>query len=232
MPARPTATWRDSLAVRLSSPSTYVIVVSAVALLTYFGPLASLVGLFAALLTLWARRWDWGFFGLSRPHWVADLVRALKFAAVAVLLVDLLIQPAVNRAIGSGIDLSGFKFVEGSLPNLFIFLALMWTVAAFGEELFFRGYLMGGCARHFGNTGRSWLIGGLISTAIFGLVHAYQGAAGVINTSLVGAVFAFQFYRKPDRLVSCVLAHGIYNTFGLILLYLGKGDIVTRLIFG
>ena len=222
---------RSRMGVRLRSRGVFLAVAALTFVLSIKGGVLSLVGLAIALLTLWAIRWDWSFFGTGRVRWLGDLLRAAKYTAVLVLLVDALAQPCVDRLLETRPDLSGFTFLVGNLPNLLFFLAFMWVVAAFGEEFFFRGYLMRGWARTFGDGRRGWLLGAALSTLPFGLAHIYQGPSGVINTALVGAVLAVQFYRGRDRLASCMLTHGLYDTVGLVAIYLGKPFLFSKIFF-
>ncbi len=191
-----------------------------------------LLGLALTLLLLWGRRWDWAYLGARHPDWVKDCGRAVKYVLLMLLAVDALVQPLVNRALGEAQDLSEFAFLAGDLTAYFAYLPFMWITAACGEELFFRGYLLRGAARELGGSRRAWIGAGILSTLVFGLAHAYQGASGVINTALVGGILAVQYARKPEGLVSCILAHGLYNTVGLTLLYFDQADFFDRLMFG
>ena len=78
--------------------------------------------------------------------------------------------------------------VEGLLPHtpgeLKLFLALSLS-AGVGEEIVFRGYLLAYFDGLVGPTGAV-----LASTLMFGLGHAYEGAAGIVRTGIVGLLFA------------------------------------------
>jgi uncharacterized protein len=192
---------------------------------------APLFGFGVVIVTLWAGRWDLAFFGLSRLR-LRDLLRASKYTVVILLAVDALAQPALERGFGvSPADLSTLQFLKGNVRNLILFLGFMWAVAAVGEEMVFRGYLMKGWARCLGDSDRNWLLGAVFSSVVFGLAHGYQGPSGVLSTALVGGILAMQFYRGRDRLGSCMLTHGLYDSVGTILLFLGRPDALGRLFF-
>ena len=51
-------------------------------------------------------------------------------------------QPALTNLLGKGPDLSQFSRLIGNIKSLFVGLVLAWVLAAFGEEVVYRGYLM------------------------------------------------------------------------------------------
>jgi membrane protease YdiL (CAAX protease family) len=51
-------------------------------------------------------------------------------------------QPLLVRLTGKQPDLSDFRILTGNIKYTLIGIALAWTLAAFGEELVWRGYLM------------------------------------------------------------------------------------------
>jgi membrane protease YdiL (CAAX protease family) len=104
----------------------------------------------------------------------------------------------------------------------------MWAIAAFGEEFFFRGYIMKQLAAIFGGSNIAWILGAVLSSIAFGVVHFYQGISGVITTGAVGFILALAFYRNRNNLVICMLTHGIYNMFGLGLIYFDKETVITE----
>lgn len=66
--------------------------------------------------------------------------------------------------------------------------ALTALIVSPAEELLFRGFLFW----VFASLGGVWA-GALVSSAVFGLGHAYQGGKGILRTALVGLVFAIGF---------------------------------------
>jgi hypothetical protein len=71
-------------------------------------------------------------------------------------------------------DLEDFRPLIGNLKLTLVFLALTWTLAAFGEEMVYRGYLMNRVADLFNRTRRTWIISLIVVHVAFGLAHAYQ----------------------------------------------------------
>jgi len=44
----------------------------------------------------------------------------------------------------------------------------------------------------------------------------------MITTGLVGLILAIAFYQNKNNLIVGILGHGIYDTYGLTLIYFGK----------
>jgi len=51
-------------------------------------------------------------------------------------------QPVLTKLLGKGPDLSQLNSLIGNANKLVVALVLFWVLAAFGEELVYRGYLM------------------------------------------------------------------------------------------
>ncbi len=74
-------------------------------------------------------------------------------------------------------------------------------VVAFAEEIIFRGYLL---ARFQEVTDSTW-ISVFLSTILFALGHAYEGAAGIMAVSYIGLVFSVLFLWKRSLAMVIVL---------------------------
>jgi len=219
---------RDRAAGFLTQPRvTLGVIVVTTALMALYGGVGFLAGLAVALAVLWATRWDWARFGFATPprgHFGRTLGLALVWVAVGILVVDVWMTPLAERLTGEPHDYSGFAFLEGNLRNLVLFTLFMWGVAGFGEEFFYRGYVMRQIAVLLGDSRSSWLAAVFLSAIPFGIVHLYQGWSGVITTGAMGVVLGTAFLANRRNLMVCVLAHGLYNMVGLTLIYLGKAD--------
>src|SRR5207249_358553 len=62
---------------------------------------------------------------------------------------------------------------------LVVGVALSWVMAALGEELFYRGYLMNRVAGVLGGSKTAWTVSFIFMLALFGLHHFSQGVTGV-----------------------------------------------------
>lgn len=79
--------------------------------------------------------------------------------------------------------------------------ALLSVAAGTGEELAYRGYAIPVLAPLLGVAGAA-----VVSTAVFGVMHAYQGALGVVRTAVMGGVLAWGFIASGS-LWPAILAH-------------------------
>ncbi len=92
------------------------------------------------------------------------------------------------------------------------FAAAMVLVAGF-EELAFRGFLVPRLKVLLGN----WYAAVLVSAALFGVGHLYEGTLAVVQTAVLGAYFGVVFVRR-FRLASVMLAHAALNTISFTLM--------------
>ncbi|PYO98755.1 MAG: hypothetical protein DMD60_03475 [Gemmatimonadetes bacterium] len=96
------------------------------------------------------------------------------------------------------------------------------TLAAFGEEFVYRGYLLTRIARALGGEPRAWRAALVATSILFGVGHAFQGWSGVISAGLGGFLFGLLYLATGRNLWVCMIAHGTTDTVGFLLLYLGK----------
>jgi CAAX protease family protein len=92
---------------------------------------------------------------------------------------------------------------------------LSWTLAAFGEEFAFRGYLQARIRDVLPSGVTGLVIAVLVSSVLFGFIHTEQGVIGVVLTTLDGIFFSVLRYRY-QTLWAAILAHGFNNTIGLV----------------
>ena len=82
--------------------------------------------------------------------------------------------------------LFGFQAIHGNIKLLLLFLVLVWILAAFGEEMVWRGYLMNRVADLGRHTRLAWIISLFAVNLVFGTAHAYQGISGILDEGLMG----------------------------------------------
>ena len=188
----------------------------------YAGPVSLLLTL--GLLTLYMRKrgFAWSSLGLrSLPD-----VRARLFVIPQALL-TLVAFAGVVGITTIGLPHIGFDFmkdmpagvddrwgdVAGSVPHYLLWLAIVWTAAAFGEEMFFRGYLISRLQLALGGGKLGAVAAVLLSALIFGYGHFYyQGLRGVIVTGGIGLAFGAMFLLFRRNLWPLILLHGVIDT--------------------
>jgi membrane protease YdiL (CAAX protease family) len=105
-------------------------------------------------------------------------------------------------------------------PALVGWLTVAWTMAAFCEEMFFRGYLMNRIFDLVGNGRAGWISALLVSSLLFGLAHGYQGLAGAIGTAEVGLLLGVMYLGNKRNLWMNIVCHGSIDSISLVSLYL------------
>ncbi len=170
-------------------------------------------------LVLWLRRSSWYEFGLKRPtSWLKTILLAVG-GLVAIHLVVNITRPVVTRFTGQPVDRSQFDALRGNMPALIIGLLVVWTLAAFGEELIFRGYLMNTLARALGNKNGGWVFACIVNSILFGFGHTYQGISGVILLAIVGWLYALFYLGSGRNLWVPILMHGLYDTSAFLVIF-------------
>ena len=147
---------------------------------------------------------------------------ALGLAGIAILQASSwLLTPLWEWLFGAGRDLERFSDVDGSVAATVQLLVFSWLFAAFGEEIAFRIVLMRSVAWLLGDTRVAFALALVVQTVVFGLVHSYQGPAGVAGTMFSGLVFGALVLAGRGSIWPAALAHGGNNTIGILGLYLG-----------
>lgn len=173
------------------------------------------------LLRLRGERWS--TIGFARPDGVGWSIFVGVMAGVLMeVLAVYVTTPRISAFFGVEPDYSGLKGIRGNLPLLFLFLGLSWTLAAFGEEICFRGFLMKRLAQLFGESRSAWAAALAVSSVLFGWGHTEQGVSGWIQEGLSGLILGVLFLCAGRNLVVPIVAHGTSNTLAFVLIYLGR----------
>jgi len=160
---------------------------------------------------------------MARPHNWAFTSAAGALSGVGIELFELFVsQPLLIRLTGKPPDLSGFQPLVGNFKLLLFGFVLAWTLAAFGEELLYRGYLMNRVAGLGNGTRAAWLVSLLLINTLFGFAHLYQGATGVIENVVDGMMLGFLYLACGRNLWAPIIAHGVTDTLDLMLIFWGK----------
>jgi membrane protease YdiL (CAAX protease family) len=173
-------------------------------------------------LSLRVRGLRWRDVGLGlNEGWLRGLGLGLS-AGVGLEAIELfLTQPFLVRVLGKQPDLELFRALHGNLKLTLLLIVLAWTIAAFGEEMVFRGYLMNRVADLFDRSRLGWVASLVGVHVLFGLAHAYQGVTGVIDEGLMGLLLGLLYLFCRRSLTAPIVAHGVADTIDMVLLYLG-----------
>jgi membrane protease YdiL (CAAX protease family) len=119
------------------------------------------------------------------------------------------------------IDQSRFNPIGGNLVIFLLFVLLSWTTIAFGEEMFYRAFLITQLQDVFPGSKLGSAIVLLVSSTIFGLVHWVEGPLGVMNTFAMGLILGAVYLRSGRNLWITIIAHGLVNSIRFLFLFLG-----------
>ena len=149
-------------------------------------------------------------------------LKQLLLAITAIVLLRLFawgLEPFIAELVGGSRNLERFSEVEGSTSSLIGLLMMSWTIAAFGEEFIYRIVLMRGISFIFNDTRQAHIAAVILQSLMFGLIHAYQGPAGIIGSTFSGLVFGAVTIASRWSIWPSAIAHGTNNTIGIIALY-------------
>jgi membrane protease YdiL (CAAX protease family) len=173
-------------------------------------------------LSLWLRRSGWRQLGMSRPaSWRRTVLLGIGIGIVFNAFDLAVVFPLLQHTTGEPADLSQFDSIHGNIAVLLFWLALAWTLGAFGEEMTWRGYILNRLADLFGRRPAGWALGLLIMAVLFGFGHSYQGITGVVDNVLWGVLYGVLYLASGRNLWLPIIAHGVENSTSFILLYLG-----------
>lgn len=195
----------------------------------YAGPAALVVSIGALMAYLLSRGVGWSSVGLAPLKGR----RALAMLLPQVLLTFVFFAIAISITVFGG-EAIGLEFmseeppgvadrwgdVPGNLRLYLTWLAIVWTTAAFGEEIFFRGFLITRFQAVFAGVPFAKVAAVLVAALIFGVAHFYyQGMRGLITTAAIGVAFGAAFLLFKRNLWPVVIMHGIIDTLTFSALY-------------
>ena len=174
-------------------------------------------------ISLRARKIGWAQVGLSRyRNWKLTLCLGVAAGLLLEGFQLFVSQPLLVRWLHKQPDLETFRALNGNLKWTLIAIVGAWTLAAFGEEMVYRGYLMNRVADLFNRTRSAWIISLIAVHVGFGLAHAYQGLTGVIDEGLMGLLLGLIYLRTGRNLSVPIIAHGVADSIDVVLIFLGK----------
>jgi membrane protease YdiL (CAAX protease family) len=177
-----------------------------------------------ASVVLKLRGAGWREIGMARPQsW-----RRTALLGVGTLVISLIVVVAVQVVtlnlpglVTEPADVSRFDPLEGNLLLLLGYVILAWTMAAFGEEMLFRAFLISQLDRVFQNTRAGWALALMGSSVLFGLAHYQEGLVGVLYNGAFGLVLGSVYLGTRRNLWVTIIAHGLINTLRFVLVFGG-----------
>ena len=164
----------------------------------------------------------WFAMGFKRPaSWRRILLIALVAAILRILLGQFLIEPVTDLFWSKPSPPALANEITGNVKIAFVGLLLVWTFAAFGEEIVYRGYLLTRAADVGKRSELAYWIGIVLVSILFGYGHYYKGAAGVIDSGVAGVILGSAYMLAGRNLWASIFAHGFIDTFAVIDAFFG-----------
>jgi hypothetical protein len=169
------------------------------------------------------RGMGWSALGL---RWPPSVGRTAAWTA-ALFLVQFLVVPAVVVPIVRALHASAheaevFATLRGNTTQyLIMLLPVTWGAAAWGEEMLFRGFLATRIADSLGGAAAAIAVAVVVQASVFGLCHSYLGLQGMLNAGFLGLAAGAAYVASGRNLWPPIIAHGLIDSIGLTLLYLG-----------
>ena len=174
------------------------------------------------LISMRVRDGSWTAMGLRGPaSWRRTVLFALGAAALRILLGALVIDPVTAHFWPPAIAPSGSGEIAGHWMVALRWLLLVWTFAAFGEEIGYRGYLLRRAADACGRSKAAYWAGVLVVAVLFGYGHYYKGPSGMVDSGMAGLILGAAYVWSEGNLWVCILAHGFIDTFGVVAAFFG-----------
>ena len=174
------------------------------------------------LLSVWLRKGEWSALGFRRPaSWIRIVQIALAAAALRILLGQFVVDPLTARIWPPANGPAGSEEITGNLMSALQWLLVVWTFAAFGEEIAYRGYLLTRAADVGRRSPAAYWISMVLVSILFGYGHYYKGPAGIVDSGVAGLVLGAAYLLSGRNLWVSILAHGFIDTFGIAVLFIG-----------
>lgn len=170
--------------------------------------------------------------GLVRPaHPWATLGWGLALGFVSAIASLVVLEPGIERLTGKPHDLGIVDSVRGNTRVLLQWIVLVWLTVAILEELVFRGFFISQISLLLGGSEWAALTALLLSSALFGIGHTYQGTSGILSTGAIGTFLGAAFLVDDYNLLLPILIHGFFDSIHLILIWAALDTRLRGLVF-
>ena len=160
--------------------------------------------------------------GFKRPaSWRRILLIAVVAAILRILLGQFLIEPITGFFWPKPTAPAMASEITGNVNIALIAFLLVWTFAAFGQEIAYRGYLLTRAADVGTRSVAAYWIGVVLVSILFGYGHYYKGPAGIVDSGVAGLILGSSYMLAGRNLWASILAHGFIDTFGVIDAFFG-----------
>ena len=175
------------------------------------------------LATVRLRDGRWSAMRLKRPDsWLRIFLIALAAAALRIILGQFVVEPITGRYWPAPIAPALANEIAGNPRVAVLALLIVWTFAAFGEEIAYRGYLITRGADVGARSAVAYWVAMLLVSILFGYGHYYKGPSGIVDSGIAGLILGTTYLLAGRNLWAAILAHGLIDTFGVIAAFFGS----------
>ena len=173
-----------------------------------------------AFFSLFIHKQRPSIWGLKKTTDFKNMILHILISVIIWTILHLAVtMPLLNHLTGSRQDLSMFENLKGNTQDLIVFIFFTWTLAAFGEEIVYRGFLQHKLSSLVNRYRLGQILSILTVSILFGLAHREQGMIGVVLTTMDSLFFSFLKHKYNNNLWAAIFAHGLSNSIGLIAFY-------------
>jgi len=174
------------------------------------------------LTSIWLRDGRLSSMGFKRPvSWRRIFLIALIAAGMRIVLGQFVIEPITGFFWAAPKAPALANEIAGNAKMALFALLLVWTFAAFGEEIAYRGYLLTRAADIGKRSTTAYWIGIVFVSILFGYGHYYKGPSGIIDSGVAGLILGAAYMLADRNLWACILTHGFIDTFAVIDAFFG-----------
>jgi CAAX protease family protein len=174
------------------------------------------------MASIWVRDGRLSSIGLKRPaSWRRIFLIASLAAVVRILLGQFVIEPTTGLFLPPPSAPKFANEIAGNVKVALLALLIVWTFAAFGEEISYRGYLLTRAADVGRRSITAYWLGIVLVSVLFGYGHYYKGTAGIIDSGIAGLILGTAYMLAGRNLWTTILAHGFIDTFAVIDAFFG-----------
>jgi membrane protease YdiL (CAAX protease family) len=174
------------------------------------------------MVSIRLRNGGWSAMGFKRPaSWRRIFVIAVAAAALRILLGQFVIEPVTGHFWPAPIAPALANEIAGNVKVAFLAVLLVWTFAAFGEEIAYRGYLLTRAAEIGKRSTTAYWVGIVFVSILFGYGHYYKGTSGIVDSGFAGLILGAAYMLADRNLWACIFTHGFVDTCGVINAFFG-----------
>ena len=179
--------------------------------------------LLLAWLSLRLRHISWKEAGLRRPtSWLRTIPAGVGLGLAGAFLSERVAAPLLFRLTGqSPPQAVELALLRGNLLYFLVLLIGIWLLAALGEEIVYRGYVLNRLADLFGRNTAGCGAGLITSSLMFTLGHGLNNPSLLPGIFLLGLLEGGLYLGSQRNLWLSIVFHGTWDTIFLAMAFLG-----------